>query len=513
MKKCLSLLLSLALLLSMTALVPAAQAENTVTIKIPVYDRGFEGWNVTDNYYTQWIQKEFGDPNGINVQYVAIARSAEVQDYTQMLAAGNAPDIIFHYDMPQAVAYQSEGVMQVLDMDEMKTYAPTYYEMTKDMVEAYGKLDGDPYFFFAERPEAYNWVTLIRQDWIDKVGATMPKNLEEYNDLLLKWKDAGLGYVNHQLVKDNYTYSYPFRAWPLDEKEHALYSELGVADMTWQPTHDYLKNMNWQYNAGVLDPEFYLNTDTNEAMADFVSGRAGTYDFYIASNTPVISTLLSNDPEAKVSILPISARSPGGESPQERAYWPFGMIMGVNYKTTDEARVALWKFLEWMLQDDHLFFLENGIEGENYTLSEDGLAVKVADFAGESRLSNNNNKDYWCLWEESATYPTDELNYKANLANWAPAGYEYLIEDAYKNWQTFAGFRTPDALYTTAVQSVNEYKADLNTLWQELYVKCVMATEADFEAVYDSACQEFLDAGYQEILDEKTELIEKGMYK
>ena len=29
-----------------------------VTIQIPVYDRGFENWNPTDNYYTRWIQSE-----------------------------------------------------------------------------------------------------------------------------------------------------------------------------------------------------------------------------------------------------------------------------------------------------------------------------------------------------------------------------------------------------------------------------------------------------------------------
>ncbi|MDR3052090.1 MAG: hypothetical protein LBU67_10305 [Oscillospiraceae bacterium] len=102
MKKVLVALLALALALG-TASFAGASAEN-VTIKIPVYDRGFEGWNVTDNYFTQWIQDEFGTPNGITVQFVAITRTAEVQDYMQMLAAGNAPDIIFHYDMPQVVA-------------------------------------------------------------------------------------------------------------------------------------------------------------------------------------------------------------------------------------------------------------------------------------------------------------------------------------------------------------------------------------------------------------------------
>ena len=80
---------------------------NNVTIQIPVYDRAFEGWNVADNYWTKWVQSEFGDKYNVTVEYVAIGRSTEVNDYNQMLAAGTAPDIIFHYDMPQAVSYYS----------------------------------------------------------------------------------------------------------------------------------------------------------------------------------------------------------------------------------------------------------------------------------------------------------------------------------------------------------------------------------------------------------------------
>lgn len=97
-----------------------------VTIQIPVYDRGYEGWNATDNYYTQWIQQEFGEKYNVNVEYVGISRSNEVQDFMQMIAAHTAPDIIFHYDMPQAVTYYSEGAMQDIDYDELAFYAPTF---------------------------------------------------------------------------------------------------------------------------------------------------------------------------------------------------------------------------------------------------------------------------------------------------------------------------------------------------------------------------------------------------
>lgn len=486
--------------------------DKKVTIQIPVYDRAFEGWNVTDNYYTRWIQSEFGDKYNIDVKFTAIGRSTEVTDYTVMLAANTAPNIIFHYDMPQALAYYGEGAMQKLDLEEIAHYAPTYWSNLGNTINTYGLVNDGHYFFFAERPEQDNFVTLIRQDWIDKVGKQMPANLDEYNELLKAWKDAGLGHGGGTLVQNNFTYDYPFRDWPIDKEQRALYSDLSVAAFPTDATYKYLKNMNFQYNNGLIDPEFYLNTDDASTQADFVSGKSGVYSFYLASSSTVIDNLLKNDPDAKFSVLSPYATIPAGGVPQARGYWPFGMIMGINSTTTDEQRAAIWMYLDWMSQPENLFYLQNGIEGVNYTTDADGLAVKVADFAGESKLSNNNNKDYWCLVVEGALYDDPAINHKAKILNWAPIGYENLVEDLIKNYDAVAEYRTPDALFTTVLEKVAEYKSDLNDLWKELYVKCVIASEADFDATYEKAKQEFLDAGYQEILNEKQEAISQGMY-
>jgi hypothetical protein len=59
---------------------------------------------------------------------------------------------------------------------------------------------------------------------------------------------------------------------------------------------------------------------------------------------------------------------------------------------------------------------------------------------------------------------------------------------------------------------VSEYKADLNALWQRLYVECVTCPEAQFETTYANASKTFLSAGYQEILDEKQQAINAGRY-
>jgi len=486
-----------------------------VTIEIPVYERAFEGWNVADNFYTRWIQKEFGDNNNVTVKYVPIARGNEVQDFQQLLAAHKAPDIVFHYDMPQQIAYYSEEVLQPINYDEIANYAPTYWGNMSSTIEQYGTINDEKIFFFASRPDADNFLTLIRKDWVEQVGMKLEDltSLEKYNEMLVKWKEAGLGVTSGNLVRNNFNYNYAFRDWPIVPEERALYSDLAVADLTSVATERYLKNLNYQYNNGLLDKEFYLRDDDNKVKSEFVSGRTGTYATYLASNSDVITATLANNPTAEFAILPPTAMVPEGLKPQGRAYWPFGFIMGINYETPEIERIAVWKFLEWMSQPDVLFFLQNGVEGENYTLDADGLAVKNLEFTGESILSMNNNKDYWALVTESAQYPDAELNKKSQIRNWGPVGYESLIETHLQYYADTAQYRTPDALFTDVVGTVAEYKADLNELFQELYIKIVTSPEADFATLYEAAKKTYLDAGYQEILDEKQGIIEKGNFR
>ncbi|NOU78970.1 ABC transporter substrate-binding protein [Paenibacillus sp. LMG 31459] len=486
-----------------------------VAIDIPVYERAFEGWNVSDNYYTRWVQAEFGDKYNIDVNFVPISRSSEVTDYEQLLASHKAPDIIFHYDMPQALTYYGEDVMQTLNYAEIENYAPTYWANLGETIQQYGKVDDKNTFFFAARPEADNFVSIIRKDWVEQVGMKVEDltSLEKYNEMLAKWKEAGLGVTAGNLIKDFYSYNYAFREWPVDQAYRALYSDVSVADFTSADTERFLRNLNYQYNNGLVDKEFYLRSDDNKIKSEFVAGKTGNYAFYLTNNADVFAATLANNPDAEFAVIPPNAMVPEGYKPQGRAYWPFGFIMGINYETTDEERAAVWMYLEWLSQPENLFKFQNGIEGENYTLDAEGIAVKNPDYKGESVLSTNNNKDYWGLVTEIAQYPDAEKTLQSNLRNWSPAGYEYLAEDMVKYYNEVAEFRTPDAMFSVVLEKVNEYKADLNSLFQDLYVKTVLAPEAEFDAAYADAKKSFLDAGYQEILDEKQAAIDAGQFR
>ncbi|MEK5239514.1 ABC transporter substrate-binding protein [Paenibacillus sp. FSL L8-0470] len=489
--------------------------EKKVSLDIPVYERAFEGWNVTDNYYTRWVQAEFGDKYNIEVNYVPITRTSEVTDYEQLLASHKAPDIIFHYDMPQALTYYGEDVMQPLDYAEIENYAPTYWKSMGETIQQYGVVDDKNTFFFAARPEADNFTSVIRKDWVEKVGMKVEDltSLEKYNEMLLKWKEAGLGVTGGSLLQNSFNYNYAFRDWPVDPKYRALYSDLSVADLTSADTERFLRNMNYQYNNGLIDKEFYLRNDDNKIKSEFVAGKTGNYGFYLTNNTDVFAATLANNPDAEFAVVPPFAGVPEGLKPQGRAYWPFGFIMGINYETSPEERAAVWMYLEWLSQPENLFKFQNGVEGENYTLDAEGIAVKKADYKGESVLAQNNNKDYWGLVTEIAQYPEADKTLKANLRNWAPAGYENLADDMVKYYNEVAEFRTPDAMFTVVLEKVNEYKADLNSLFQDLYVKCALAPEAEFDATYEAAKKTYLEAGYQEILDEKQAAIDAGKFR
>lgn len=489
--------------------------QQTVTLDIPVYDRAFEGWNVADNYYTRWIQKEFGDKHNVKVNFVPISRSNEVRDFGQLLSANKAPDIIFHYDMPQALTYYGEEVMQPLNWDEISKYAPTYWKNMSKTIEQYGVVDGKKMFVFAARPNFNNFVSIIRKDWVEQVGMKVEDltSLEKTHEMVAKWKAAGLGTLGGALTRNVFNYSYAFRDWPIDPKYRALYSDLAVADFTTADTERWLRNLNYEYNNGLIDKEFYLRDDDGKIKAEFVAGKTGTYGFYMASNTDVFNAVLKNNPNAKFDVVPPLAFIPEGRKPQGRADWPFGMIMGINHKSTEQERIAVWLYLEWMSQPKNLFTLQNGIEDQNYKLDVEGLPIKVADFKGESRLSQNNNKDYWALVTEAVQFSTPEATTKANMRNWSPAGYEDLAEKMLKYWNETAEFRTPDAMFSVVLKKVSEYKTDLNALFQELYLKIVMASPDQFDKQYNDAKKKFLDAGYQEILNEKQKAIDAGQFR
>ncbi len=532
MKKMLSLLLALVLALSLAsalAEVPAWEPfGETVTITVPVYDRSKVGYPaVDDNYWTQYIQKEFGDKYNIDVNYVAIPRGDVMTKYSLLIAGEETPTIMMEYDYPKVAQWANDGAMQVIDLEKFAAVAPTYYgKMVENNQLGYTDINGETYFVLSERPyynTTYTYATFVRMDWLRAVGYDhVPTSYEEHTDAINKIIAAGLtdqAPLSLGIPTAAYVQNFGFRDIPVDEAEWAQHSSLGTASLTWYPTYRLLKRLNNEYHQGWYSSEFDLVEDskgaaTDQAQTDFINGKTYQYGGYMSANVAWLTAFYENNPGAELALASNYASVDGVDMPdaQMRADNPFGMIVGFSSYATEDQLKAAWMLMEWMIQEENLFVLENGVEGVTYTLGEDGLPVVDGAYVGTEMLNHNMNIDMTCLVHASKVVGTIEDSIKAITPQGLPQDfYEPLLANYYELLAIAEkGNAYSDPIFAVALESESEYSASLLSEYQEAFAKLVKCDPAEFDALYEQECQEYLDAGYQEIIDERLEAYEAG---
>ena len=537
MKKFLSLLLSLIMLMSVCAM--AANAEEAtgiaswepfaerVKITVPVYDRSKVGYPaVDDNYWTAWIQENFGEKYNVDVQYVAIPRGDVMTKYSLLIAAGDTPTILMEYDYPKVAQWANDGAMRTIDLDEFAKVAPTYYgKMVENNQLGYTDINGETYFALSERPyydTTFTYANFVRMDWLRQVGYDhVPSSYEEQKDAINKIIAAGLtdqAPLGLGVPTTAYVQNIPFRDIPVDEAEWAMHSSLGTAALTWYPTERYLRRLNSEYNMGWYSSEFDLEkdskgTETDQLQTDFINGKIYQYGGYMANNVAWLTAFFENNPDAELAVASYDAYNEDGVAyAQIRADNPFGMIVGFSSLATDDQVKAAWMLMEWMIQEENLFVLENGIEGVTYNLGEDGLPVMVDGYTGPEMLNHNNNIDMTCLVHASKKVGTIEQTIRQLTPNGLPVDYYDLLMGQYYELREIAdkGNSTSDPVFAVAIESESEYTATLLSLYQEYFAKLVKCDPAEFDALYAELSEAYLEAGYQEIIDERLAAYEAG---
>lgn len=496
-------------------------AEN-VTLKVPVYDRGVEGVpDVSNNYWTKWVQENFGDKYNITVEYVPITRSDVLTSYALLAASEDLPTILMEYDYPKLAQWAGDGYLAIYDIDEFAKVAPTYYQRMVDLGQLpYTKMDGDTYFALAERPyynTNYTFVTFYRQDWLKQIGyEEYPATWAEQKEMYQKLIDEGIckhPLGGHIVTGAGVDQNYAFRSFPLDEENWACYGDYAIPALGDEANKKFLKRENEKYNLGFINPEYYV-TDNETEKAAFINGEMVEYSGYISADMDWLDAFYKQNPDADLAVK-VSANvsdKEGGTVPAFRANNLFGMMIGFSSQASEDEIKAAWMYMEWMTQEDNLFTMQWGIEGENYTMGDDGLPVSVADYSGECKQGFNNGKDYWCVTIEARTAGTIEDVIKASSPKNLPEDFSQAIIDNYYGQVAIAeaGYAVTDCNFAVVLDSVSEYQASLLELYTEYRDKLTMCAPEEFDALYDELAQKYADAGFQAIVDERKEAYDAG---
>lgn len=502
-------------------------AEN-VTIQIPVYDRGDSGNGCSDvenNYWTKWVQENFGDKYNVTVEYVGITRSDVMTDYAMLAAGQDLPTICMEYDYDKLATWEADGYLQPYDVEQFKQIAPTYWaNMEANSLTGYTQLDGDDYLLLGMRPYGntnYTFVTWYREDWLKEAGyteypSTNTELLELYAKLVENGHEAPMS--GSKVSGAGADQNYGFRDYPQDEVTWATTGDYQIPALSTEAQKRFLKFENAKYNAGYTNKEYYLR-DASEVEADFINGKAFQWSGYVSSTMNVLNSFYETNPDGDLAIIVCPSEwtqdSTYGSSPSFRPNNVFGAMIGFANDATEDEMKAAMMYMEWMAQEENLFTMTWGIEGVNYTVGEDGNPVAVGDQAGlEEQQGHNNNVDYWMIVTASKSFGSIEKD----IAAIAPQGIpEDFYEDLLANYKGQlalyeASYANSDCLFATALDSVTEYGTSLKEdIYPEYRDQLTMCAPEEFDALYDELSQKYLEAGYQAIIDERKEAYDNGL--
>lgn len=470
-----------------------------IKLKVELFDRNNTPAGeppITDNFMTQYIQKNFGDPNNIDVEFVTVPRAEEVDKLNVLMASGSAPDIVFTYNKPTVQNYVKSGGLTDLG-PLIDQHGPNLKKVLEPSLP-YGVFDGKQYTLPTLRVIQAQTTTFIRKDWLDQLNLPLPQTTEEFVDALRAFKEKDPGKTGGKVIP--YSHIGVFHMMPLVNSfwkwDEITDRDLYAVPRWLQPgSKEGYRLLNQMYNEGLIDPDFALGEDFGQAFAQQVVNSvagAGTPN----TNEPVYNgyyaNLKANNPDAVLEAIdPFSTAD--GKHPKP-VYDPIGAYIMIP-ATSKNAEAAI-KYLNWMADPNNILVLQNGEEGVSYEMSEDGLPMLLDTPEAQNLLYNY--YDY-CIILNGKYISTEDPNKNIEANAFDPDFKDFTVKSIQVG--TNDGYTLPRV--DVAVEAEIKYAKILEDFEKEMLAKIVTAKPDQFDKVYDQKVEEYMAMGGKAVMEGK----------
>ncbi|MEK4850731.1 extracellular solute-binding protein [Paenibacillus sp. FSL H7-0756] len=478
------------------------------SLKIEIFDRGNAPAGVTasDNFLTNYVKENFGKANNIDVEFVPIPRSEEVTKLNVLMASGtDVPDIVFTYDSGTFNKYAEQGGLTDLT-PLLKEHGQNLTKFLGEDTLRYGQYDGVQYSIPAKRSTVGKYASFIRQDWLDKLGLPVPATSEELYNTLTAFKTKDPGETGGKVIPLGMTIAaaqYDSLVWsfikPVSEQERfELTQNLSSRDypILLPGFKDAIQYMNKLYNEGLISKDFALDENKETLTQNIGNGLVGAFSddndaiFYPDGAYDVMT---KNNPKAVLSAIDPFTNSEGKTAKPVSA--PNGMYIMIP-KSSKHAVEAI-KYLDWMATDGHLQYIQNGIEGEHYTL-EGGVPVSIPDMSVESSNKLSGGGDIGII-ANGRIFESQEKNNEAFVKS-----FRTQYQDIIAKSLTISTTNPIEPVFTSRpIEAESKYGTTLSDKIKQLMVKSTMVSPGEFEVTYESMLKDYMSSGGQAILDER----------
>ena len=491
----------------------------TRKITVEIYDRGNDGGSDPENnLYTEYIKKGMLEDHNVEVTFKKVPRWTEVDEINNLLAAGDAPDICVTYSYPTIQTYANMGA--VIDLaeyvDKYKNDLPNLWNWLGDTNINWDRdpKTGNLWAIEAKLAVSNRVITFVRQDWLDKLGLQAPTNKAEFEEMLVAFKDNAetlLGKDASKMVPYSVSYDVGWRAATLIESfiDPAIsdreYYINGFDDrkLTQNGTKEGVRLLNKWYNEGLMWDDFaeYGSGDSTEddmMKAGFVGAFTHNWDYPYRNGEDSINANLKRNVGEDAKFVAIDCFE--GPTGKYTKFVSGPIDRKVFFPSTNDEPLASMLYLDWISDPEHIQYLQIGDEGVTHTVTEDG-AIAVQAATGDAIQNSGMNIDY-TITCNGLKLMTEDLTNKSRALNYVgiPAD-EVLKAHVIANTDLKVGKN----VNVGAIEAEEGIGDTLSSKRDIVYDKAVVASPDQFDAVWDEGITDYLNAGGQDIIDERTE--------
>jgi putative aldouronate transport system substrate-binding protein len=522
MKKLLAILVTMAMLVTISSFAVAegnfvdGRFTEPVTITVQHMNRSTEGWDINNNAFLDYIRNGMLETYNINVEFVESVRWGEEDIVAPNLAAGTTADVSMTYNDGAVQTYFEQGA--VLDLTPyLEEYADLIPNLT-DFLGTYLTWKLDPYtnelaMIPARRMNVARINTFVRQDWLDMLGLEVPTTMQEFEDMLIAFRDNAdtlLGDEASMMIPFSMTDDVGWRAnniltsfipaEQLNDVNNYLYND--ERQFLMPGIKEGVRLLNKWFNEGLILQDFSLytigdKTEENLIKAGYVGAIETNWDDPYRNGEESVQYMLQQQ-RGDDAVLAVIDPFPNDT----------GITTKVNYSApgiwiympaTNTEPLASLLYLNWMATFENRYFLQTGVEGQNYTYNDDGVLVAQIPSDPFYTMSSSNNSDTAFiingldLGSAEATAATMALGY----ANIDPELIKVAYATALQNGVSFGNINLGTIDAEQGIKEALGEKRDiiLNT--------AVNASVEDFDAVWDAGMEDYLASGGQAVMDER----------
>ncbi len=490
----------------------------TRSITVEIYDRGNDGGSDPENnMYTEYIKKGMLEEHNVEVTFKKVPRWTEVDDINNLLAAGEAPDICVTYSYPTVLTYaQMDAVIDLQDMiEEYKADTPNLWAWLGDQNMLWDKdpKTGSVWAIEGRRAEQQRIVTFVRQDWLDKLGLKAPTTTQEFEDMLIAFRDNAdtlLGSDASKMVPFSTSYDVGWRTAniitsymdpAITDKEYYIngFDDRMVTQAT---TKEAIRLINKWYNEDLIWKDFalYGSGDTTEddmIKAGYVGAFQHNWDYVFRNGEDSINANLKRNVGEDAKFIPVDCFQ---NSAGKYAKWLYSSAgdRKIFFPTTNDEPLASLLYLDFISKPETIKYLQAGDEGVTHEVLESG-AIAIIAAEGDAIQNSGKNIDYTITC--NGTYFGDQALADLSIAyGYAEADPE-LVSAADKISKTDG--LEPKNVNVGVIEAEAGAGDTLSSKRDQIYDNAVVAAEADFDAVWDQYMADYLSAGGQAIMDER----------